>query len=107
MGGMKPRGLGRVYSAWVMLGATSVVLLAASASSSSRWRRNSAGSEPPSLSVGSLAGGYLYDRFCNYTPAFQPAAFVAFVATLMALVIRERPASRRRPAMAVATAAGG
>lgn len=57
--------------------------------------------------VGSLAGGYLYDRFGNYTPAFQSAAFVPFVATLMALVIRERPASRRPPAMAVATAAGG
>lgn len=57
--------------------------------------------------VGSLAGGYLYDHFGNYTPAFQSAAFVPFVATLMALVIRERPASRRPPAMAVATAAGG
>jgi MFS family permease len=57
--------------------------------------------------VGSLAGGYLYDHFGNYTPAFQSAAFVPFVATLMALVIRERPASRRPPAMAVARAAGG
>jgi MFS family permease len=57
--------------------------------------------------VGSLAGGYLYDRFGNYTLAFQSAAFVAFVATLMVLVIRERPASRRPPAMAVAPAAGG
>ena len=55
--------------------------------------------------MGSLAGGYLYDRFGNYTLAFQSAAFVAFAATLMVLVIRERPASRRPPAMAVA--AGG
>ena len=58
--------------------------------------------------VGSLAGGYLYDRFGNYTLAFQSAAFVAFAATLMVLAISERPLSRRPPAMiAVAPAAGG
>jgi len=57
--------------------------------------------------VGSLAGGYLYDRLGNYTLAFQSAAFVAFAATLMVLAIRERPVSRRPPAMAVAPAAGG
>mgnify|MGYP003694393945 CR=1 FL=1 len=41
--------------------------------------------------MGSLVGGHLYDRFGNYTLAFQSAAFVAFAATLMVLVIRERP----------------
>ena len=57
--------------------------------------------------VGSLVGGHLYDRFGNYTLAFQSAAFVAFAATLMVLVIRERPASRRPPAMAVGGSAAG
>ena len=57
--------------------------------------------------VGSLAGGYLYDRLGNYTLAFQSAAFVAFAATLMVLAIRERPVSSRPPALAVAPAAGG
>ena len=48
--------------------------------------------------VGSLAGGYLYDRFGNYTVAFHSAALVAFAATLMVLAIRERPAlGDRRP----------
>ena len=57
--------------------------------------------------VGSLVGGHLYDRFGNYTLAFQSAAFVAFAATLMVLVIRERPVSRRPPAMASAAQAAG
>jgi MFS family permease len=51
--------------------------------------------------VGSLAGGYLYDRFGNYTVAFHSAAFVAFAATLMVMAIRERPAVRRPPAAVV------
>jgi MFS family permease len=57
--------------------------------------------------VGSLVGGHLYDRFGNYTLAFQSAAFVAFAATLMVLVIRERPVSRRPPVMASAAQAAG
>jgi hypothetical protein len=91
------RDTARVHFAWVVLGGTAVALLARpasaarSASQSSRWRRSSAGT----------------GRFGNYTLAFQSAAFVAFAATLMDLVIRERPASCRPPAMAVAPAAGG
>jgi predicted MFS family arabinose efflux permease len=57
--------------------------------------------------VGSLAGGYFYDRFGNYTVAFHSAALVAFAATLMVLAIRERPAARRPPAMVVAVSAPG
>ena len=57
--------------------------------------------------VGSLAGGYLYDRFGNYTVAFHSAAFVAFAATLMVLAIRERPAVRRPPAAVVVAPAAG
>jgi MFS family permease len=40
---------------------------------------------------GSLAGGYLYDRFGNYTLAFHSAAVMAFVATALVLAIREQP----------------
>jgi predicted MFS family arabinose efflux permease len=57
--------------------------------------------------VGSLAGGYFYDRFGNYTVALRSAALVAFAATLMVLAIRERPATRRPPAMVVAVSAPG
>jgi predicted MFS family arabinose efflux permease len=57
--------------------------------------------------VGSLAGGYLYDRFGNYTAAFHSAALVAFAATLMVLAIRERPVSRRPPAPVVVVPAPG
>ena len=45
--------------------------------------------------VGSLAGGYLYDRFGDYTVAFHSAALVAFVATGLVLALREQPAARR------------
>jgi MFS family permease len=45
--------------------------------------------------VGSTVGGYLYDRFGNYTLAFQSAAVLAFAATIMVLAIRERPAAGR------------
>ena len=45
--------------------------------------------------VGSLVGGYLYDRFGDYTVAFHSAALLAFVATGLVLAIRERPATRR------------
>jgi MFS family permease len=44
---------------------------------------------------GSLAGGYLYDRFGNYTMAFHSAALMAFVATALVLAIRERPLAGR------------
>jgi MFS family permease len=44
--------------------------------------------------VGSLVGGYLYDRFGDYTVAFHSAALVAFIATGLVLAIRERPATR-------------
>jgi MFS family permease len=44
---------------------------------------------------GSLAGGYLYDRFGNYTIAFHSAAAMAFVATALVLAIRERPLAGR------------
>lgn len=44
--------------------------------------------------VGSLVGGYLYDRFGDYTAAFHSAALVAFIATGLVLAIRERPATR-------------
>ena len=55
--------------------------------------------------VGSFVGGYLYDRLGDYTVAFHSAALVAFAATLMVLAIRERPVSRRPPAV-VAVAPG-
>jgi predicted MFS family arabinose efflux permease len=42
-------------------------------------------------SFGSLVGGYLYDRFGDYTVAFHSAALMAFVATALVLAIRERP----------------
>jgi MFS family permease len=46
-------------------------------------------------SFGSLAGGYLYDRYGSYTAAFHSAALMAFVATVLVLAIRERPAAGR------------
>jgi MFS family permease len=54
---------------------------------------------------GSLAGGYLYDRFGDYTVAFHSAAFMAFVATGLVLAIRERPAAGRAVPVAVPSAA--
>ena len=56
--------------------------------------------------VGSLVGGYLYDRFGDYTVAFHSAALVAFAATFMVLAIRERPVSRRPPEVVVVPAPG-
>lgn len=56
--------------------------------------------------VGSLVGGYFYDRFGDYTVAFHSAALVAFGATIMVLAIRERPVSRRPPEVLVAPAPG-
>jgi MFS family permease len=57
---------------------------------------------------GSLVGGYLYDRFGDYTVAFHSAAFMAFVATALVLAIRERPpAGRPAGPVAVAPAGGG
>ena len=56
--------------------------------------------------VGSLVGGYFYDRFGDYTVAFHSAALVAFAATIMVLAIRERPVSRRPPEVVVVPAPG-
>ncbi len=56
--------------------------------------------------VGSLVGGYFYDRFGDYTVAFHSAALVAFAATIMVLAIRERPVSRRPPEVLVAPVPG-
>jgi hypothetical protein len=100
MGGMKPRGLGRVHPAWVMLGATGVVLLAASGI------RSGFG-----VFIKPMETEFGWDRTALWLVAslsFQSAAFVAFAATPMVLAISERPLSRRPPAMvAVAPAAGG
>jgi predicted MFS family arabinose efflux permease len=60
-------------------------------------------------SFGSLAGGYLYDRYGSYTAAFHSAAFMAFVATALVLAIRERPGAgqpRRRAADVAPSPAG-
>jgi MFS family permease len=57
--------------------------------------------------VGSLVGGYLYDRLGDYTMAFHSAALVAFAATAMVLAIRDRPLAGRPPAPAVAVPAAG
>ena len=57
--------------------------------------------------VGSTVGGYLYDRFGNYTAAFHSAAILAFAATIMVLAIRERPTAgpeNRYPTAVPATA---
>jgi MFS family permease len=43
--------------------------------------------------IGSIVGGFLYDRFGNYTIAFHSAAALAFLAAAMVLAIRERPAT--------------
>jgi MFS family permease len=56
--------------------------------------------------VGSLVGGYFYDRFGDYTVAFHSAALVAFAATIMVLAIRERPVSGRPPEVVVVPAPG-
>jgi MFS family permease len=50
---------------------------------------------------GSLVGGYLYDRFGNYTLAFHSAALMAFVATALVLAIRERPVAGAPAPLAV------
>jgi predicted MFS family arabinose efflux permease len=50
---------------------------------------------------GSLVGGYLYDRFGDYTVAFHSAALMAFVATALVLAIRERPVTGRPARLAV------
>jgi predicted MFS family arabinose efflux permease len=46
--------------------------------------------------VGSTVGGYLYDRFGDYTVAFHSAAVLAFAATIMVLAIHERPTTGAR-----------
>lgn len=59
--------------------------------------------------VGSIAGGFLYERFGDYTLAFHSAAALAFAAAAMVLVIRERPPAdgRQRPlAPVMATVSG-
>ena len=60
-----------------------------------------------STTRGILGRGRSADRFGSATVAFHSAALVAFAATLMVLAIRERPASRRPPAMVVAVSAPG
>ena len=57
--------------------------------------------------VGSFTGGFLYDRFGDYTAAFHSAAAVAFAATVMVLAIRERPVATRPPAPLAVAPAGG
>ncbi len=57
--------------------------------------------------VGSLVGGYLYDRLGDYTLAFHSAALMAFVATALVLAIREEPAAGRPPRPAVVPSAAG
>jgi MFS family permease len=52
-------------------------------------------------SFGSLVGGYLYDRFGDYTVAFHSAALMAFVATALVLAIRERPVTGEPAPLAV------
>jgi MFS family permease len=59
--------------------------------------------------VGSTVGGYLYDRFGDYTAAFYSAAVLAFAATIMVLAIREPAtpgAERPHPRPVPATAPG-
>lgn len=52
--------------------------------------------------LGSLVGGYLYDRFGDYTLAFHSAAALAFIAAVMVMAIRERPVAKgpARPVIA-------
>ena len=57
--------------------------------------------------VGSFTGGFLYDRFGDYTVAFHSAAVVAFAATVMVLAIRERSVLTRPPAPLTVAPAGG
>jgi MFS family permease len=56
--------------------------------------------------VGSLAGGYLYDRLGDYTMAFHTAAAVAMAAAVMVLAIREELAPPPARPAAVVPAAG-
>ena len=55
--------------------------------------------------VGAFFGGYLYDRYGDYTVAFHSAALVAFAATAMVLAIRDRPKLGPEQAVAVPVAA--
>jgi predicted MFS family arabinose efflux permease len=55
--------------------------------------------------VGSLVGGFLYDRQGDYTMAFHSAALLAFAATAMVLAIREHTAPGR-PADSLALPTG-
>lgn len=51
--------------------------------------------------IGAAAGGFIFSATGSYTWAFVSAAFLAFVAAIMALAIREEPISRSpRPAPA-------
>jgi len=51
---------------------------------------------------GSAVGGRLYDQFHNYTLAFHSAAFLAFVAVALVLLIRDRPAAAASPVPSMA-----
>src|SRR5262249_50717611 len=58
--------------------------------------------------VGSFTGGVLYDRFGDYTAAFDPAALVGRGATGMVLAFGEPSVAPRPPTpLAVAPAGGG
>jgi MFS family permease len=57
--------------------------------------------------VGSFTGGVLYDRFGDYTAAFDSAALVAFAATVMVLAIREPSVATRPPTPLAVAPAGG
>ena len=107
---MTPHGFRRIHYAWVVLGATAVVLLAASGVRSAFGvfiKPMDLLLPPDGSAVGALAGGYFYDRLGDYTMAFHSAALVAFAATLMVLAIRERPVSRRPPEVVVVASAPG
>ncbi|MDQ7859625.1 MAG: MFS transporter [Armatimonadota bacterium] len=62
--------------------------------------------------VGSMVGGFLYDRFGTYTPAFHSAAAMALLAAVMVAAIRTRPKTPQpqapvRAEPVPATASGG
>jgi len=57
--------------------------------------------------VGSFTGGFLYDRFGDYTVAFHSAAVVALAATVLVLAIREPSVATRPPAPLAMVSARG
>jgi MFS family permease len=130
---MTTRGVGRVHYAWVIIGGTALALLAASGVRSAfgvfiKPMETKFGWDRAALSlVASLSflfngprgpiDGRLADRWGPRVvlacfgillgAGSLGAALVAFAATLVVLAIRERPVSRRPPAMVVAVSAPG